>query len=466
MKIERFNSFNIINEDVENKNTYKPTNLIEELCCSMILLNNSFLDNILDKGQVGRYKTNTDVFVNDLKTLLHKKNRLCLGKFENNRCVEDTEIGKLTKLFDNLEFNIEDDFSILTNSRIAARNIIDKFPGEKLKEEMIKYIFWLGPNKTEEFDEDIVIELEDGRQFSFFLNKNLTLYKTASFVKFIDELVPNISEKIFSPQYIIHWNHLTQFFLSTIYKHANKNIQRHIEKFIDPLKIDNILFFTYLDTKHRDPRYKNLGEYIRELDDNFLDLKHLMSAIWKNREICFASPDEIFELWEKEKILVLNSKILEHLLTEGLTKNSSGDIEKLPDGFKLAKGRVKMKLIKTIVDKLGCCDRNVFYLGNNGNNLIYLPTLKFFREGFSDLQIKFDYHVHLNVKKEERKNDFQIKIIVELEDKKLMEAFVSVAFSRAGEMCSASLSARYKFDFEPDFNERIFEKMKIPSENE
>ena len=50
---------------------------------------------------------------------------------------------------------------------------------------MISAIYWIGPNKTEEFEEDIVIELHDGRQFSFFLNKNVTLYKTAAFNKFV-----------------------------------------------------------------------------------------------------------------------------------------------------------------------------------------------------------------------------------------------------------------------------------------
>ena len=29
----------------------------------------------------------------------------------------------------------------------------------------------IGPNKNEEYQEDIVVELKDGRQFSFFLNR-------------------------------------------------------------------------------------------------------------------------------------------------------------------------------------------------------------------------------------------------------------------------------------------------------
>jgi hypothetical protein len=131
--------------------------------------------------------------------------------------------------------------------------------------------------------------------------------------------------------------------------------------------------------------------------------------------------------------------------------------------MKLAKGRVKMKLVKTIVTKLGCRNRNMFYLGNNGNIFTMVPTVKFFREGYEHLDVKFDYHVELTVKKEERKNDFQIKIIVELEGKQLMECEVGVNFGRK-EM-SGHLSARYKFGMESDFNERIQEKMKKPNQS-
>jgi hypothetical protein len=74
-----------------------------------------------------------------------------------------------------------------------------------------------------------------------------------------------------------------------------------------------------------------LGEHIKELDDNFLDFSDLMASIWKNRETCFGDVDKVFNEWMEEKVIVLNSRILEHLLTESLTKNSIGDIKKLED---------------------------------------------------------------------------------------------------------------------------------------
>ncbi len=92
-----------------------------------------------------------------------------------------------------------------------------------------------------------------------------------------------------------------------------------------------------------------------------------------------------------------------------------------------------------------------------------IPTLRFFREGYKFLDVKFNYHVEVNkeVDKEERKNDFQIELIIELEDKPLIRCEIGVGFGRNGEMnTAAKLSARYKFHMEPDFNERIVDKMK------
>jgi hypothetical protein len=249
-----------------------------------------------------------------------------------------------------------------------------------------------------------------------------------------------------------------------IYRNANKNIQHHIEKFIDATKIANMTYFEYFDLEHKDKRFENLGEYIKELDGNFLKLSDLMAAIWKNRETCFPDSEKVYSDWMEEKVVVLNSRILEHLLTESLTKRASEEIEKLSDGMKLAKGKVKMKLVKTVVQKLGCRNRNMFYLGNNGNIFTLVPTVNFFKEGYEYIDVKFDYHVEMMVKKEERKNDFQIKIILELQEKSLMDCEVGVNFGRR-EM-SGNLSARYKFGMQPDFNDIIQSKQIKPKEQD
>lgn len=191
-------NWTLFKESKNNKTNYNSKNLIGEICTSMILLNNEFLDNILDRGLKARYSENSQVFLTDLKNLLLSKNRLLLGKFENGKFVNDDEVSKVNGLFESIQFDIEKDWDKLVNSRITARNIIDKLlPDEKLSSERISKIFWIGPNKTDEYNEDIVIETSDGKQYSLFLNKNLSLQKSASFNKFADDLIPEDVDKLF-----------------------------------------------------------------------------------------------------------------------------------------------------------------------------------------------------------------------------------------------------------------------------
>jgi len=445
--------------DLERPKTiYKPSNLVSEICISMILLNNNFLDNILDRSLKARYSENSKVFLTDLKNLLLSKNRLHLGKFEDGKCVSDDETSKINGIFESVEFNIDVDWNELVNARVTARNIIDKLlPDDKLTEDQIRRIYWIGPNKTKENSENIVIETEDGKQFSFYLNKNLSMSKSASFNTFADDLIGTEIEKLYSEEYINKWNKLVQDWVKIIYENVNKNIQIHIEKFIDPTRIDTLGWFEYFSLKHRDPRYKNLGEHIKEFDKNILNFSDLLKEVWKNKESNFLDIDRVYKEWTEKKIFILNSRILEHLLTESLTTNNISDIKKLDDGFKLAEGTVKMKLIKTIVEKLGCLERPVYYLGNNGNNFHQVPSRQFFRDFYDDIDIKFDYHVKMIVDKEEENNDFTIKLKLELDNDLLMNCNVVVTFS--GGDISSKLSAKYKFEPVGNFNTLISNKM-------
>jgi len=444
---------------------YKPTNLVSEICVSMVLLNNQFLDNILDRGLKARYSENSQVFLTDLKNLLLAKNRLDLGKFEDGKCISDDESSKINGIFESVEFNIDVDWNILVDARITARNIIDKLlVDEKLTEEQIRRIYWIGPNKTKEDNEDIVIETEDGRQFSFYLNKNLSMSKSSSFMTFADDLIGQRIDRLYSEEYISKWNKLIQDWVKIIYENSNKNIQIHIEKFIEPERIDSLGWFEYFDLKHRDPRFKNLGENIREFDKNILYLSDLLSEIWKNKESCFLDFERVYKEWMEKKIFILNSKILEHILTESLTENNIDEIKKLDDGFKLAEGTVKMKLVKTLVEKLGCLERSVYYLGNKGNSFHQVPSREFFREFYDDLKVKFDYHVKMIVRPEEENNDFTIKLKIELDDNPLINCDIVVKFT--GGDVSSKLTAKYKFEPVDNFNLLVSNKIKGLSNEE
>ena len=446
-------------QETPSKLVYSNKNLVSEICVAMVLLNNEFLDNILDRGLKARYSENSQVFLTDLKNLLMAKNRLKMGKFVDNKCVEDDDFAKVNGIFNSVDFSIESDWNKLVDARNTARNIIDKLvPDDKLRPEQIRSIFWIGPNKDKEHSEDIVVELEDGRQFSFFLNKNLSMSKTASFNTFADDLIGTEIENLYSEEYISKWSKLVQSWCKIIYENANKQMQINIEKFIDPQRMDTIGYWEYFDIKHRDPRFKVLGELIPEFDKNILKFSDLMSEIWKHRDNCFMDVEQVYTRWMETKIFILNSKILEHLLTESLTKNNIDEITKVDDGFKLAEGSVKMKLVKTLVEKMGCLERPTYYLGNSGNNFHQVPSRQFFRDFYDDLTVKFDYHVKMLVdKNDEENNDFTIKVNLELDNEPLIDCLVSVKFS-GGEM-SGKLSAKYKFEPVSDFNLKIANKM-------
>lgn len=432
--------------------TYSNKNLISEMCVSMLLINNTFLDNILDKGLKARYNENSQVFLTDLKNLIIAKNRFKLGKFEDKLCVEDNETSKINLAFEGIKFDIEKDWNYLVNARTIARNIIDKLlPEGKLESDNIKAVYWIGPNKDDDHQEDIVVELRDGQQFSFFLNKNLSASKSASFNTFAEDLIGQDLDLLFTEEYLVKWNKLTQEWIRILYDNANKDIQFHIEKFIDPKRIDSIGYFDYFDIRHGDLKYKHLGEFFKVFDKNILKFQDLLLEIWKNRDTCFMDPERVYQEWEEVKIVVLNSKILENLLTTSLKSNFPDDIKKLDDGFKLAEGTVKMKLFKTLVERIGngCVERPIYYLGQNGNIFNLMPSRQFFRDHYDDLIIKFDYHQVFLVKEDEDDNNFKIKIKLLLDDEELIN--MNVIIKMTSEM-SGRLTCKYTSDLSSHFN--------------
>ena len=438
----------------ESKTNYTNKNLIEEICISMVLLNNQFLDNLLDKGLKARYSEDSQVFLNDLKSLVQSKNRLSLGKFYDGKCIKDEDLSKLNGVFETLEFDIEKDWKKLIDARTTARNIIDKLLGdEKLDEKQIRMIYWLGPNKTEENKEDIIIETTLGKQYSLFLNKNLQTQKTSSFNTFAEEFIEADLENLYGPDNIKKWDRLAQAFIEITYESANKNIQTHIEKFIDTKRIDSIGYFEYFNIRHRDPRFKYLGELMPEFDKNILYLNDLLKLVWKEPEKYLNDPERAIKEWTDMKIVVLNSKILENLFTTSLIKNKKEEIEKIDDVWKRSSGTLKMKLIKILVEKLGCEERPLYYLSKSGNDFFRIPSRTFFRKYYDDIDVDFDYHVKFKRYEEADHNDFNMKVKISFKEDEIMQFTVSVKF-QGGEF-SDKLSAKYKFDIPDNFNYKL-----------
>lgn len=440
-----------------SKSNYSNKNTIKEICVIMVLLNNEFLDNILDNGMKSRYSQNSNVFLTDLKNLLLSKNRMSLGKFEDGSFKIDNEISIINNAFEEIDFNIEEDWNLLISSRNIARGIMDKIiPDQKLSSDMIKRIFWIGPNKTEEYNEDIVIELNDGKQYSIFLDKNFSTSKSSSFNVLADDLIGQDIEKMFDEENILKWDKLTQEWIKIVYENSNKNIQSHIEKFIDTKRIDSIGYFEYFDIRHRDPRFKYLGEFMEEFQKNILKFSDLMNEIWKQRDNFFMDVSRIEKNWKEVRTVILNSRILESLLTKSLKSTRPDEIKKLEDGYKISIGSVKMKFIKTIVNKIGCLEREVYYISKDGSDFYKIPSREFFRKHYEDIDVKFDYHVKFNNVSDEEDSKFKMKVVLLLDKKILINMDIIVGFS-GGEF-SSKLSAKYKFDIPSDFNYRISKK--------
>lgn len=428
--------------------SYSSKNLVLEICTAMVLLNNEFLDNILDRGLKARYSENSSIFLTDLKNLLITKNRLNLGKFESGKFVSDDEISKINGIFESIDFNIEKDWNLLINSRNTARSIIDKLiPDKKLSEKEISNIYWIGPNKNPDYQEDIVVELQDGKQFSFYLNKNLSSQKTSSFSTFAEGLIGSNVDRLYLGEYLDRWDKLTQTWVQINYENTSKEMQRHIEKFIDPKRIESLTYFEYFDIKHPDPRFKHLGEYIEVIDNNIIKLDELINANWKMRDKLFVDLERVEKEWYDVKKVILNSKIIENILTDSLKNQFTEDITKLDDNFKLAGGNVKMKLFKLVIDKMSCLERPVYYLSNGGNEFILVPSRDFFRQNYDDLSLKFDYHVKFDSPED---SPFTMTLIVENDDVELIRMSIVVDFSST-EM-SGKLSAKYKFELADNFN--------------
>jgi hypothetical protein len=438
----------------KESNNKSDKNIVRDVCVAMSLINPEFLSDILDKGQRARYTENNQVFITDLKNLVIAKNRFKLGKFFNNKFVEDDEVSKLNQLFSDVSFDFESDWNVLLNSRNISRTIVDKLIlNEKLTPARIKTIYW-NAFKTKDTQEDIIIELTEGTQFSFFLNKNLNKTKTASFNKLGDELIGSDMDSLYKEEYLPKWDKLIQEWIKLVYENSNKSIQQHIEKFINPKLIDNIKYFEYFNIKHQDPRFRHLGEFIPELEKNILKFSDLLNDIWKLEDKAFMDWERTNKNWNDIRKVILNSRILEKILTKSLKENFNEFITKLDNGYKKAEGTLKMRLFKIIVDKMGCSERNFYYISKSGDNFDIIPSRKFFRDNYDNFEITFNYHVDFN---DESFDHFPININIKLDNKDFIKLVIETRFS-GGEV-SNSLSSKYKFEFPLDFNFMIIKKL-------
>lgn len=428
--------------------SYNSNKLIIDLTVGMLLINPNFLDNLLDKGLKGRYQHNSSVYINDLKNLLLGNNRLKLGIYKENRFVEDPNIGKINKFFDEIDqtFDIEKDWNKLIKSRNIARNIYDKLLlNEKLNENMIESVLWTVPNKDSSSSTDIVIILKNGKQYPISLHKSLSTKKTKSFNTLSEILFGEKTSALLESEKVEKiLDKLAQEWVKTLYTHATDRCKLIIERYIDPDRFYSITWNNFFDIKHRDPQFKMLGEHIKILDKNILTLSDLLNEMYK-KEVCFNDYSEMEKTWSDIKNVVFSNRIIEYVITERLKDILKGEIEKDPDGKYIANKLFKSNVLKLLFDVLDIKEElEVNYISSDKYHK--LPSKEFFRKNWDNLRILFDYHVNVT-----EENDYYFNIDIILNDEKLINISLIIDFAGSKEL-NSRISTKIELSFLDDYN--------------
>tara|TARA_R110000772_G_scaffold20466_5_gene56941 strand:- start:99561 stop:101333 length:1773 start_codon:yes stop_codon:yes gene_type:complete len=448
-----YNVMKKVNESTNNNNNSKGNmSLITDLCTAMCLINPTFLDNILDKGRRSRYTHNTTVFLNDLKNLVTGNNRLKLGKRGDKKFVEDEDSGKVNSYFNEYsqDFDMEKHFSKLGNARDIARNIQQNLITDyQLSDQSIKNVFWIAPNKENKEKEDIVIETSDGRQFPIVINSKMNVSKTQSFNKLMDLMLGQQADKLFTDQYLDSWDKLTQEWFKLVYENCKHELKIVIDQYIDATRGDSLAYFEFFGITILDPKYKHLGLYVSPLNKNYKDLSKLLTDIWKGGSEYMDNFEKVEKEWNELKKITLNSRIIEHLIVDSLNNliNDNEEVELDGDNYILSKDRVKMRLMKVLVNLLSVTDVSNYYCTKT--DLYHIPTRQWFRDNYDDMSVEYDYHQRVS----SEDNDSQFRIKLKLNDKLLLTMELFTGFS-GGEM-SGKLNTKMKIEYVSDWNTKI-----------
>ena len=102
---------------------------------------------------------------------------------------------------------------------------------------------------------------------------------------------------------------------------------------------------------------------------------------------------------------------------------STDDVEESEDGFLIAQDKVKMRLLRVMVNLMGVEEMDVYYCGKT--DFYHIPSRQWFRDNYERFNVSYDYHQDLsNIDSENEeesvKNDSQFRIKLELDDRTLM----------------------------------------------
>ena len=119
----------------------------------------------------------------------------------------------------------------------------------------------------------------------------------------------------------------------------------------------------------------------------------------------------------------------------------------MEDNYILSDNKVKMRLMKVLVNLIGVSNIDNYYCSKD--ELYHIPNRQWFRKNYDDMKVEYDYHQRVSTDD----NDSQFRIKLKLNDKLLMEMELYTGFS-GGEM-SGKLNTKMKIEYVSDWNYKI-----------
>jgi len=340
---------------------------------------------------------------------------------------------------------MEKDWAKLAKCREIAINISKKIlKDEQLTPEIIRYVYFLGPNREDKAD--LVLETGDGKQYPIALNSKFPFSNTHNFNKIYSLLIGK-DINIFEEPYSDKWNRLVINWVNTIYFNANVDTRLMIDEFMEISRVDSMLYHKFFDIEIRDPKFKNLGKLFKPLDKNYKHLHNLLTDVYKDGNLFTKPTEEIYDKWNSIKKLNLSSGIIEHAMIEGFKKVIDDKLERTTDGYYIANDNIKLRFMRVLVTSTKCTDLDVYFF--DSKQMIINKAKKWYRDNYKKFKVIFKYHTSID--DENSGNIIEAKYL--FGEKELLSMIIETNFG-TNEM-GGKLKSKVRLSLASDFNYMI-----------
>lgn len=394
------------------------------LTIALLLLNPKFLDGLLDQGKKGKYVNDSNVYIQDLMTLLIKKsNRLSVGEIKGALC---RTINKdVSHIFNDIDdiFDIEADWNKLSNARDFANNIRTNL---EVNPQDINHIYWTSSETDTDYPVDIVIEKTSGEQIAIFLDKKPISNKTVSLTTFL-ELITDTNLRLWDERYMKHWDELA----TKWYNFHKENDDEALVNVMKQMEPGEMSWVEYLIAQHSDPKKQYLGEYVEELDRHYKELHVFLSDVAKN-----LWNEETLSRWQEQESYIIEEYIVKPLLIKALRSQWVGRKGKWIG----AKSELAKRLSKYFIDQLHWGKLVSYYVWKRGEEMLVLPPKNYLKG--SEFSVWFTH-----------KDENMFEINIEMEGETIYSAVINWKWS--GDWVTEKISVKWEQEITDNWNKII-----------